>query len=495
MKKKDILELKRRLKKDECTFTRMCGCYVNGEKNIILNINKTFLNLEEEEFYKYLEIAKKTLSGTVGNNLLELEFPLDEENVGGRQYSLMELKKSKLKDDALLDNFYKSIIDTYDYTGNFLILIFHDAYDVMTRTTDNSKLDESEEVYEYLLCAICPVSLTKAGLRYFESDNRIGARVRDWVVEPPNVGFVFPAFTERSADINSIMYYTKNAKDTHPELMEEVLGCSSKQTATEQKEVFNNIILNALGGDDEKSNNLFMEIQEGLNEIVDEHNSINGKNAEPIILTNETIQDILADNGIPEEITAKIEKSYTQEFGDTPPVADYLIDSKVLAASEQRKKEKRLERQVEILQNKLEMTKQNVESSSENLQEEEISKNEEPKQEVTLETENLSPLDSANDEIPEEKDSELKIESNSNDDLEAASDLDLEKNSDTNLNSPSSSKIESENHSDQNYDIVVQVKPEKLEQIKSQIIDGKKYLVIPVDDNEHANVNGVSTTL
>src|SRR5471030_2781834 len=217
MKKKEVSELKRRFKKDECTFTRMCGCYVDAQKNIVLTIKENFLNLREEEFFKYLDIASKTLSGTVGNNLLELNFPLDEENIGGRQLSLMELKKNKLKDDALLDNFYKLIIDSYDYTGNFLILIFHDAYDVMTRTTDNAKLDESEEVYEYLLCAICPVSLSKPALGYFEDKNRIGARIRDWVVGPPDLGFVFPAFTDRSTDIHSIMYYTKDAKDPHPE--------------------------------------------------------------------------------------------------------------------------------------------------------------------------------------------------------------------------------------------------------------------------------------
>ncbi|MDD3304501.1 MAG: DUF4317 family protein [Clostridia bacterium] len=456
MKKKDILELKRRLKKDECTFTKMCGCYVDGQKNIVLNIKETFLNLQEHEFFKYLEIARKTLSGTIGNNLLELNFPLDEENIGGRQHSLMGLKKSKLKDDALLDSFYKLIIDSYDCTGNFLILIFHDAYDVITKTTDNAKLDESEEVYEYLLCAICPVSLTKPGLRYFQDDNKIGARIRDWVVEPPNLGFVFPAFTDRSTDIHSIMYYTKNAKDPHPELMEEGLGCISKQTATEQKEAFNTIIRNAIGNDEEKSDHFFMEIQETLNNIVDEHETINNKNAEPIILTNDTISNILIESGIPEEITAKIEKSYTEEFGDTPPVVEHLIDTKALAANEQRKKEQRLEKQVQVLQNKLEKTKQDV----------------------TLGTENKSTLNSETD---------IMLETNSITNLESASDLELETTSD--------SEIESENNTTPNYGIVLQVKPQKVTQIKSQIIDGKKCIVIPMDDDEQANVNGVNTLL
>lgn len=307
MNKKDILELKRRLKKDDCTFTKMCGCYVDGQKDIVLKFKETFLNLREEEFFKYLEIAKKTLSGTVGNNILELNFPLDEEGIGGRQLSLMELKKSKLKDDSMLDSFYKMIINSYEYTGNFLILVFHDAYDVMTKTTDNSKLDESEEVYEYILCAICPVSLSKPALGYLEDENRIGARIRDWVVGPPDLGFVFPAFIDRSTDIHSIMYYTKDAKDPHPEFMEEALGCSSKQTATEQKETFQNIIRKAVGSDDEKSEHLFMEIQETLNTIVDDHTTVNGKNAEPIVLSNDNIQDILIESGVPEEITAKIE--------------------------------------------------------------------------------------------------------------------------------------------------------------------------------------------
>ena len=441
MRKKDILELKRRLKKDDCTFTKMCGCYVNGEKNIILNFKETFLNLEEDEFFKYLEIAKKVLSGTIGNNLLELNFPLNEENTNEKQYFLMALKKSKLKDDTLLDNFYKSIIDSYDYTGNFLILIFHDAYDVITKTKDNLKLDESEEVYEYILCAICPVSLSKPGLGYLEDDNRIGVRVRDWIVEPPTNGFVFPAFIDRSSDVNSVMYYTKNAKDSHPELMEEVLGCSSKKTATEKKETFQNIITNAFGSDEEKSESLFMEIQENLNSIIYENNNLNGKDSESVVLTNDAIQDILAENGVSEEISTKIEKFYTKEFGNTPPIAEDLIDTKALKANEQKKKEKNLEKQVEILQNKLEHTNKKLEEASKNKTDLEI--NSENTAEITSD-------DSIQDINPEDT---------------------------------------------SNYDIVLKVKPQKVPQIKSQIIDGQKCIVIPIEDNEQANVNGVDTKL
>ena len=438
MKKKDILELKKRFKKDHCTFTKVCGCYVNGEKNIILNFNETFLNLEEDEFFKYLEIAKKTLSGTIGNNILKLDFSLEEENISSKQQFLLKLRNSKLKDELVLNDFYKSVIDSYNHEGNFLILLFHDAYDVITKTSDNLKLDESEEVYEYMLCAICPVSLSKAGLGYFEEDNKIGAINRDWVVETPSIGFVYPAFIDRSSDVNSVMYYTKNAKDSHPEVMDYVLGCNSKQTATEQKETFTSIIHNAVGADEKESEHVLMEIQETINNMIDEHNIVNDNNADSIVLTKEIVQGILSESEIPEEIATKIEESYTENFDDAPPLAEHLIDAKALEANAQRKKEERLEKQVLTLQDELEKVKQEAS--------------------LTL-------------------DSEVALES-SNDTLNVDSPANLEDNDDF-----------------LNYDIVLQVKPEKVPEIKTQIIDGKKYIVIPVEDDEQTNVNGVDTLI
>ena len=326
----------------------------------------------------------------------------------------------KLKDDSILDDFYNSIIDSYDYTGNFLILVFHDAYDVITKTKDNLKLDESEEVYEYILCAICPVSLSEPGLRYYEDEHKIKARIRDWVVNPPTNGFVFPAFIDRSTDVNSIMYYTKNAKDSHPELMENALGCSSKQTATIQKETFQSIIKDSLDADEEKADKIFMEVQDNLNAMIEEHNAIyEDTDSEPKTLTNKDIQNLLIESGVPEEATTKIEESYVESFGDDLPLAENLIDAKVLKANEQRKKEEHLEKQVAILQTRLEEVKKEV--AADNNDEEY----------VNLEEDN-----------PE-------------------------------------------------YDVILQVKPEKVPQIKSEIIDGQKCIIIPINENEQATVNGV----
>lgn len=436
MRKKDVLELKKRFKKDYCTFTKMCGCYVNGEKNVLLKFRETFLNLEEDEYFKFLEIAKKVLSGTVGNNILELNFPINEEFVNEKQISLMRLKNSKLKDDNILDEFYDSIIDNYDYTGNFLILIFHDAYDVITKTKDNIKIDESEEVYEYVLCAICPVSLSEPGLRYFEEENKIKARIRDWVVEAPTNGFVFPAFIERSTDVNSIMYYTKNPKETHPELMEHALGCYKKQTATIQKEAFQSIIKDSLLVDEDEADKIFMEVQENLNTMIEEYNATyEDMDPEPIILNKKDVQNLLIESGIPEEVTIKIEKSYEESFGEDLPLAESLIDSKALKVKAQLNKEESLKKQVQVLQNKLELVKQ---------------------------------------EVALDKDTPLSTES----DEETVT-----------LEEASATGSEDEENTFK-YDVILQVKPEKIPQIKSQIIDGQKCIVIPINENEQTTVNG-----
>lgn len=410
MDKKGVAELKRRFTKENCTFTRLCGCYVDAGKNKVVDLSETFLNLEDEEFYKYLEIAKKTLSGTIGNNLLELNFPLDEEAAGGRQQFLLGLRESKLKNPELLERFYDMVIESYDYAGNYLILLFHDAYDVMTKTTDNNALDESEEVFEYLLCAICPVQLSKPGLRYREDENRIGPRIRDWVVSVPDSGFLFPAFTDRSTDIHSLMFYTKDTKAPHAEFMELGLGCGARRTATEQKMTFHSIVKQAYGDDVEKSGEVLMEIQQNLNDLVEEKAELE---EDPVILTPELLTNVMEESGVAPEKAEKIGKTCAEEFAEEAPLAENVVDSKALAANEQIQKEKELVAQVEVLQQQLKEK-----------------------------------------QIEEEADEVVKT-----------------------------------------YDVVLRVKPEKVSQIKSEVINGQKCLVIPMAEDEHANVNGVNTTV
>lgn len=428
MNKKEVLELKRRFKKEAATFTRVCGCYVDGNHNKVCKFGNTFLNLEEDEFYKYLEIANKALSGTIGNNLLELKFPIEEEEVGGRQHILMALRASKLEDENLLDTFYDLVIDTYDHAGNYLIVLFHDAYDVMTRTKDNNNLDESEEVYEYLICAICPVDLSKPGLGFLEEEHRIGPRVRDWVVGAVDTAFLFPAFNDRSTDIHSTLFYTKNTKEPHSEFMANGLGCGIERTATEQKMAFHSIVRNVLGAEDENTDDVLLDLQQNLSDMIDEYAETHDDDEDVFLLDKEVVTKLLADSEISEEKAAKIEKSVDEAFGEKPPVAENVIDSKALVQNELRVEKMALEDQVGTLTVQL----------------------------------------NEKDEALAERTSQL---------IEKQEEID---------NYIAETKT---------YDVVLRVKPEKASQIKSQVINGQKCLVIPMGEDEHATINGVNTTV
>jgi len=356
MNKRDILELRRRLKKDACTINRVAGCYVDINKNKIVKLNETFLNLPDEEFYKYLELAKKTLSGTVGNNILELDFTEDEIN-GGKQQFFLGLRSSQLKSEELLDRFYDLIIEGYESTSNYLILVFNDSYDIISRTSDNLKLDESEEVYEYLLVSICPVELSKAGLSYRPDDNRIGARIRDFVVGAPSMGFLFPAFSDGSADVNKVDYFLKDPKDSNADFIEEVIGCGPKRTMTQQRKSFSAVIKQAYSEDGEKGQEVLMDIQESFKLRTEPGED---EKVIPIILDDKIIEEVLLENEVEEELVSVIKENLREEFADEAPEISSLIDEKALEKSMNEKKSKELVKEVAQLKEELSKSNENI---------------------------------------------------------------------------------------------------------------------------------------
>ena len=293
MNKKEVSEIKKQFTPDNCAITRICGCYVDGEKNKKTQLKEAFLSLPEEEIFKYFELFRKTLSGTIGKNLLNMEFPLSAENAGGTQDFLLKLRASQLTDDALLDAFYDRIIESYDYGENYLILVIHAAYDIPGKSSDGSEMfDASDEVYEYLLCSICPVKLSKPGLSYHAEDNTFGERVRDWIVEMPDVGFLFPAFNDRSTDLHSILYYAKNAEELRASLVENLLGAILPLSAGGQKETFQTLIEETLG--EERDYEVVKNIHENLYEMLEEKKD----SPEPVTLDKTEVKKLFAHSGV-----------------------------------------------------------------------------------------------------------------------------------------------------------------------------------------------------
>ncbi|OHW63544.1 hypothetical protein EUAN_04080 [Andreesenia angusta] len=269
MKKSEVNEIRKQFDHDRCTISRICGCYIDGEKSIKTVFTDSFLTLPEEETFKYFEIFKKTLSGTVGKNLLDIDFPRDDSFENSQNDFLIQLKNSELRDDKLNMRLYEEVIKSFNYAGNYLVLLVYMAYDVPGISNDNLTLeDASDEVYKCVLCSICPVELSKAGLSYQPDENKISHRKQDWVVGMPLNGFLFPAFNERSADVNSILYYSKNPKVLQDELIENLLGCEAPLTAELQKDVFTDIIAETLGDDCDYET--VRSINEKLGQMVEE---------------------------------------------------------------------------------------------------------------------------------------------------------------------------------------------------------------------------------
>ena len=324
MNKKEVLEIRKQFTPANCAITRIAGCYVDHEKNKKMESKSAFLSLPEEEAFKYFDIFKKTLSGTIGKNMLNMEFPIDQEMPGGTQEFLMKLKASKLEDDMLLEEFYDKVIATYEYAENYYIILIHAMYDVPGRSSDNMEMfDASDEVYEYLVCSICPVSLSKAGLSYNAESNCIQDRIRDWVVDMPDKGFLFPAFNDRSTDIHGVLYYTKKSEDLQPELIEQLLGAKMPMSANTQKETFQMLIEDTLGEDGDYET--IRNIHDTLNDMIEEHK----EEPEPLQLDKTDVRKVFEKSGVSSEKMECFDQNYEETAGEkTSLLATNITETK-----------------------------------------------------------------------------------------------------------------------------------------------------------------------
>lgn len=325
MNKKEVSEIKKQFSPENCSITRICGCYVDGEKNKKSLLKEAFLSLPEEEMFKYLDLFKKTLSGKLEKNLINMNFPLSQEREGGAQDFLLKLRNSKLKDEKLLEYFYDKIIENYDCNENYYIILAHAVYDIPGKASDGADMfDASDDVFEHILCCICPVKLSKAGLGYNVEKNRIEDRLRDWIVDMPDIGFLFPVFNDRSTDIHSILYYTKKVQNLHPVFTKEFLGCETPLSSDGQQDSFNTLVEDVLG--DDCNYNTVVDIHEKLNEII-----VSQKDApEPTALSANDIKRVFEYCGVSEDKLQCFDEQYESAVGNSSLQASNITNEKNL---------------------------------------------------------------------------------------------------------------------------------------------------------------------
>lgn len=312
MTRKELNEIKSQYTLEDCGILRLCGCYIDGERNKITQFNENFLNLPEEEKHKYFDIFKKTLSGTPGKNLVDMKFNVDAYADEGARTFLMNLRDSGLKDDRLLNEFYDRIINNYSYVGNYLILLINQVYDIPAVTTDNIEMeDASDEVYSYILCSICHVNLSKPGLGYDEEDNNFHDKKQNHMVDVPDVGFLFPAFNKRSADEDMTLFYTKDVSEFEDGLIDCLLDCVVPLPAKQQKETFTSLVNEALG--EEADLEIVKNIHENLEQIIEEKKQ---ESPAPVMLDKTEMKDLLEKSGVKEEKLENFEEHFEMAAGE-----------------------------------------------------------------------------------------------------------------------------------------------------------------------------------
>lgn len=310
MNKKEIAEIRKQFTPERCSITRICGCYVDGEKNKRAYTKDAFLSIPEEEMFKYLEIFRKTFSGKLNKNMLNMEYSLEQERPGGCHSELLELRNSKLTDDELVGLFYDKVIENYVCAEDYYIILIHGAYDIPGKASDDKEMfDASDDVYEFVLCSICPVKLSKAGLSYDATKNRIENRIRDWVVDVPMHGFLFPAFNDRNTDIHGCLYYCKKNDGMQKGFISNVLGCEAEMSADEQKQAFNDMIMDVLCDSGDIRD--VLAIYQNIEDMLLEHEF----DTEPWLMDKSAVEMILRESGMDGSYMERFDESWNSHFG------------------------------------------------------------------------------------------------------------------------------------------------------------------------------------
>ncbi len=203
--REDMLALTRRMNVSRCSFTRIAGCYVDGDGDFDGSFNVNFLKLSAEEKKRNIELAKAVPFAATNVNLKRYEFSQEDMRPGTVWQLLMALRECGLKNDALMDSFYDLVMEHYQSRRSYAVYMFHDRYDIPAKAVDKERLWESEAVFEYLICVICPLA-------------------DEYEPGVPECGFLFPAYTDGGADLNHAAVFQADKDRPHRELVEKILG-------------------------------------------------------------------------------------------------------------------------------------------------------------------------------------------------------------------------------------------------------------------------------
>ncbi len=309
---KEVGELRRRVRRDRSNMTAIYGCFVSTQKELLSEFKLSTGIMPENEAEKYFGTLKRVLSGTIGKNLIDLTFRTAQVADSPEHKLLMDLRKTELKDDELRMAFYQKVMDSVTLPDSYLILLGCDSYDVPFKSKDDTLQQEnSSEVYTYILCAICPVKLTKPTLRYMAEEKLFHDGGANQVVSAPELGFLFPAFDDRATNIYNALYYTHSPKDNHEAFVEAIFNTPVPQPAASQKQSFEALLTTTIG--EECSLEVVQTVHDQLCQSIALHKE--SKIADPLLVNKEQVKDAIAMCGVGERNLAKFSVEYDEVFG------------------------------------------------------------------------------------------------------------------------------------------------------------------------------------
>lgn len=326
MREKEIAEIRRRLQPERHAITHIYGCYVNEEKEILTTFAQSLGLMPQDEAEKYLALFRRGLSGTLHKNLLDISFTTAQVADSDEHRLLSDLRKTELKSDEVRRIFYEKVMETSPVPGNYLILLLHNRYDVPFRGKDGAKSD-GDEVFSYIQCILCPVKLTKSALAYRAAESEFHNSEPGWVVTAPELGFLFPAFDERSTNLYGALYYTHDIGDVHENFLDALFSTEVPMPAAAQKDCFGDALHSALEED------CTLPAVSGLHQELSQMIQLHKESKEPdaLVVTEQDVGAILQNHGVTEEKAQAFCNKMADEFGKNRELCPKnLIDHKKL---------------------------------------------------------------------------------------------------------------------------------------------------------------------
>jgi len=317
MNQRDLAEIKRRLNPEKRNPTLIRGCYVDHVGNPITRFELPVASLYEQENEKYMTLFKKVLSGQIGQTLMPIAFPTETDDL------LLRVRDCGLKDDETVNALFTRLmagiraehpdmqsVEDAQTAENWLVLLMHDDMDVRRRD-NNGEVDQenSDRAFSYFLCAVCPVKQDKAALRYDPADSIFHERAPEWLASAPALGFLFPLYEGGAADVNTMLFFSKDMNEAHEAFLKAAFGVEALMPAAEQTENFQVLLAQTLGT--ECSLDVVQEMHGAVTGMLEEQE----KDAEPLMLSKKDVSRVLTDGGVSKERVEAFEKGFDETFG------------------------------------------------------------------------------------------------------------------------------------------------------------------------------------